>query len=117
MSFTASDICKIILAIILPPIGVFIERGKYDYESYKLYKEMNIYNALRPFFDTTGKVGLEINLRYYEDYLYQGKKINIAHIKTVEVFLLDLSPKRYVKLGLVQLDILLRSLDYEMKTG
>ncbi|EFQ97139.1 plasma membrane proteolipid 3 [Nannizzia gypsea CBS 118893] len=27
MAFTASDICKIILAIILPPIGVFLERG------------------------------------------------------------------------------------------
>ncbi|KAL1892176.1 plasma membrane proteolipid Pmp3 [Ceratocystis pirilliformis] len=27
MPFTASDICKIILAIILPPIGVFLERG------------------------------------------------------------------------------------------
>ncbi|ORY64939.1 uncharacterized protein BCR38DRAFT_431386 [Pseudomassariella vexata] len=27
MAFTASDICKIILAIILPPLGVFLERG------------------------------------------------------------------------------------------
>ncbi|KAI0143946.1 putative plasma membrane proteolipid 3 [Hypoxylon sp. NC0597] len=27
MPFTASDICKIILAIILPPLGVFLERG------------------------------------------------------------------------------------------
>jgi len=27
MPFTASDICKIILAVILPPIGVFLERG------------------------------------------------------------------------------------------
>ncbi|QPC77645.1 hypothetical protein HYE68_008397 [Fusarium pseudograminearum] len=27
MPFTASDICKIILAIILPPVGVFLERG------------------------------------------------------------------------------------------
>ncbi|KAF3073601.1 plasma membrane proteolipid 3 [Trichoderma afarasin] len=27
MPFTTSDICKIILAIILPPIGVFLERG------------------------------------------------------------------------------------------
>ncbi|KAL6815566.1 hypothetical protein GGI42DRAFT_311840 [Trichoderma sp. SZMC 28013] len=27
MPFTASDICKILLAIILPPIGVFLERG------------------------------------------------------------------------------------------
>ncbi|EJP62462.1 hypothetical protein ACQRIT_000281 [Beauveria bassiana] len=27
MPFTASDICKILLAIILPPIGVLLERG------------------------------------------------------------------------------------------
>ncbi|KAI5467173.1 plasma membrane proteolipid 3 [Mariannaea sp. PMI_226] len=27
MPFTASDICKIILAVILPPLGVFLERG------------------------------------------------------------------------------------------
>ncbi|KAL7622923.1 plasma membrane proteolipid Pmp3 [Parahypoxylon ruwenzoriense] len=27
MAFTASDICKILLAIILPPLGVFLERG------------------------------------------------------------------------------------------
>ncbi|KAB5595286.1 Plasma membrane proteolipid 3 [Ceratobasidium theobromae] len=27
MAFTASDIIKIILAIILPPLGVFFERG------------------------------------------------------------------------------------------
>ncbi|KAI1015397.1 hypothetical protein LB504_011017, partial [Fusarium proliferatum] len=27
MPFTASDICKIFLAIFLPPIGVFLERG------------------------------------------------------------------------------------------
>ncbi|EUC33038.1 hypothetical protein COCMIDRAFT_5223 [Bipolaris oryzae ATCC 44560] len=27
MPFTASDICKILLAIILPPVGVFLERG------------------------------------------------------------------------------------------
>jgi uncharacterized membrane protein YqaE (UPF0057 family) len=27
MPFTASDICKIIIAIILPPLGVFLERG------------------------------------------------------------------------------------------
>ncbi|KAI9478848.1 MAG: hypothetical protein EXX96DRAFT_572463 [Benjaminiella poitrasii] len=27
MAFTASDICKIILAIIFPPLGVFGERG------------------------------------------------------------------------------------------
>ncbi|PSS20399.1 hypothetical protein M430DRAFT_41711 [Amorphotheca resinae ATCC 22711] len=27
MPFTSSDICKIILAIILPPLGVFLERG------------------------------------------------------------------------------------------
>ncbi|EDU42912.1 plasma membrane proteolipid 3 [Pyrenophora tritici-repentis] len=27
MPFTASDICKIILAIVLPPLGVFLERG------------------------------------------------------------------------------------------
>ncbi|KAG6008708.1 hypothetical protein E4U21_004064 [Claviceps maximensis] len=27
MPFTASDICKIILAIILPPVGVFLETG------------------------------------------------------------------------------------------
>ncbi|KAJ5924861.1 plasma membrane proteolipid 3 [Penicillium verhagenii] len=27
MPFTASDICKIIFAIILPPLGVFLERG------------------------------------------------------------------------------------------
>ncbi|CAO1597713.1 plasma membrane proteolipid Pmp3 [Xanthoria calcicola] len=27
MPFTASDICKIILAIFLPPIGVLAERG------------------------------------------------------------------------------------------
>ncbi|RAO72400.1 uncharacterized protein BHQ10_008412 [Talaromyces amestolkiae] len=27
MPFTASDICKIIFAIILPPVGVFLERG------------------------------------------------------------------------------------------
>ncbi|CAH7670052.1 hypothetical protein BY996DRAFT_6436032 [Phakopsora pachyrhizi] len=27
MPFTASDICKIIFAIIVPPIGVFLERG------------------------------------------------------------------------------------------
>jgi len=27
MPFTASDILKIILAIILPPLGVFLERG------------------------------------------------------------------------------------------
>lgn len=27
MPFTASDICKIIIAILLPPLGVFLERG------------------------------------------------------------------------------------------
>ncbi|CAG8032519.1 unnamed protein product [Penicillium olsonii] len=27
MPFTASDVCKIIFAIILPPLGVFLERG------------------------------------------------------------------------------------------
>ncbi|KEI36431.1 uncharacterized protein L969DRAFT_97167 [Mixia osmundae IAM 14324] len=27
MPFTASDICKIILAIFVPPLGVFLERG------------------------------------------------------------------------------------------
>ncbi|KAF9780482.1 hypothetical protein BJ322DRAFT_295577 [Thelephora terrestris] len=27
MAFTGSDICKIIFAIILPPLGVFLERG------------------------------------------------------------------------------------------
>lgn len=27
MPFTASDVCKIILAVILPPLGVFLERG------------------------------------------------------------------------------------------
>lgn len=27
MPFTASDICKILLAIILPPVGVFLEVG------------------------------------------------------------------------------------------
>jgi uncharacterized membrane protein YqaE (UPF0057 family) len=27
MAFTASDICKIFLAIFLPPVGVFLERG------------------------------------------------------------------------------------------
>ncbi|SCO90174.1 probable Plasma membrane proteolipid 3 [Fusarium oxysporum] len=27
MPFTGSDICKIIFAIILPPVGVFMERG------------------------------------------------------------------------------------------
>ncbi|CAG8958198.1 hypothetical protein HYFRA_00000550 [Hymenoscyphus fraxineus] len=27
MPFTASDICKIILAVLLPPLGVFLERG------------------------------------------------------------------------------------------
>jgi len=27
MAFTASDILKIIVAVILPPLGVFLERG------------------------------------------------------------------------------------------
>jgi len=27
MAFTASDLCKIFFAIILPPLGVFLERG------------------------------------------------------------------------------------------
>jgi len=27
MAFTGSDICKIIFAIFLPPVGVFLERG------------------------------------------------------------------------------------------
>jgi len=27
MAFTGSDICKILLAILLPPLGVFFERG------------------------------------------------------------------------------------------
>ncbi|KAI1492505.1 hypothetical protein F5X96DRAFT_626001 [Biscogniauxia mediterranea] len=27
MAFTASDICKIIFAVLLPPLGVFLERG------------------------------------------------------------------------------------------
>ncbi|KAG9249931.1 plasma membrane proteolipid 3 [Emericellopsis atlantica] len=27
MAFTASDICKIIFAVIFPPLGVFLERG------------------------------------------------------------------------------------------
>jgi len=27
MPFTASDICKIILAVIFPPLGVFLEKG------------------------------------------------------------------------------------------
>ncbi|KAH6854359.1 hypothetical protein B0I37DRAFT_410452 [Chaetomium sp. MPI-CAGE-AT-0009] len=27
MPFTASDICKIIFAVIIPPLGVFLERG------------------------------------------------------------------------------------------
>ncbi|KAH9001218.1 hypothetical protein EDB92DRAFT_30893 [Lactarius akahatsu] len=27
MAFTGSDICKILLAIFIPPLGVFLERG------------------------------------------------------------------------------------------
>jgi uncharacterized membrane protein YqaE (UPF0057 family) len=27
LTFYSSDICKIILAVILPPVGVFLERG------------------------------------------------------------------------------------------
>jgi len=27
MPFTASDLCKIVFAVILPPLGVFLERG------------------------------------------------------------------------------------------
>ncbi|KAG1832162.1 hypothetical protein EV424DRAFT_1369951 [Suillus variegatus] len=27
MAFTASDICKVICAIVFPPLGVFLERG------------------------------------------------------------------------------------------
>ncbi|KAF8902046.1 hypothetical protein CPB84DRAFT_1846465 [Gymnopilus junonius] len=27
MAFTGTDICKILLAILLPPLGVFLERG------------------------------------------------------------------------------------------
>ncbi|RDX56625.1 UPF0057-domain-containing protein [Lentinus brumalis] len=27
MAFTASDICKILFAIFIPPVGVFLERG------------------------------------------------------------------------------------------
>jgi len=27
MAFTGSDICKIIFAVLLPPLGVFLERG------------------------------------------------------------------------------------------
>ncbi|POS83026.1 plasma membrane proteolipid 3, partial [Erysiphe pulchra] len=27
MAFTASDIIKIIVAVIIPPLGVFLERG------------------------------------------------------------------------------------------
>jgi uncharacterized membrane protein YqaE (UPF0057 family) len=27
MPFTASDICKMIFAVVLPPLGVFLERG------------------------------------------------------------------------------------------
>ncbi|CAP72782.1 uncharacterized protein PODANS_2_2110 [Podospora anserina S mat+] len=27
MPFTGSDICKIIFAVLLPPLGVFLERG------------------------------------------------------------------------------------------
>lgn len=27
MPFTASDLCKIIFAVILPPLGVFLEKG------------------------------------------------------------------------------------------
>jgi uncharacterized membrane protein YqaE (UPF0057 family) len=27
MAFTASDICKIIFAVLLPPLGVFLETG------------------------------------------------------------------------------------------
>ncbi|KAK0752545.1 hypothetical protein B0T18DRAFT_426989 [Schizothecium vesticola] len=27
MAFTASDICKIVFAVLLPPLGVFLERG------------------------------------------------------------------------------------------
>ncbi|ORX59637.1 plasma membrane proteolipid 3 [Hesseltinella vesiculosa] len=27
MALTCSDICKIILAVVLPPLGVFLERG------------------------------------------------------------------------------------------
>jgi len=27
MAFTASDICKIFVAIFIPPLGVFLERG------------------------------------------------------------------------------------------
>lgn len=27
MAFTASDLCKILFAILLPPLGVFLERG------------------------------------------------------------------------------------------
>ncbi|KAF9456786.1 hypothetical protein BDZ94DRAFT_1274837 [Collybia nuda] len=27
MAFTTSDICKIIIAIFVPPVGVFLERG------------------------------------------------------------------------------------------
>ncbi|KAK4122413.1 UPF0057-domain-containing protein [Parathielavia appendiculata] len=27
MPFTASDLCKMVFAVILPPLGVFLERG------------------------------------------------------------------------------------------
>ncbi|KAK1754486.1 hypothetical protein QBC47DRAFT_402904 [Echria macrotheca] len=27
MPFTASDICKIVFAVLLPPLGVFLEKG------------------------------------------------------------------------------------------
>jgi len=27
MPFTASDLCKIIFAVLLPPLGVFLEKG------------------------------------------------------------------------------------------
>ncbi|KAJ3798722.1 hypothetical protein GGU11DRAFT_864430 [Lentinula aff. detonsa] len=27
MAFTTSDICKILIAIFIPPLGVFLERG------------------------------------------------------------------------------------------
>ncbi|KAK1827854.1 hypothetical protein QBC39DRAFT_360684 [Podospora conica] len=27
MAFTASDICKIVFAVLLPPLGVFLEKG------------------------------------------------------------------------------------------
>ena len=59
MPFTGSDICKIILAIFLPPLGVFAEKGK---DSFTILKNRIFYHLHFFLFATGCDCDLLINI-------------------------------------------------------